>query len=365
MLPDASAVAARPPRRGTSTHPTAQRLSPRSRRLGRALGALLAALGAGPACAAAPPALAVVTAPVVLAPVPHWVRVLGEVDSLGKTTLVAPATGKVVGPFLAEGEVPAGAVLARNVPATLQSALAGARADLAYARAAEARTQQLVVQRLRTRIALDQARRNLAEAEGRLEGLRREAAQQVIKAPFAGTLHYLIAPGTVVYKGTPIASLSGRATPWIDARLTPEAARGIRSGDGARISGSGWSGTARVVSVGHDARPLGLVRVRLDLPPDNALVPGEWVWVRLSHPGPPAPAVPRAAVLMRGARSIVFVLDAGRVHAVTVKVVAATGRRDWLAGPLHPGERVAVTHVTRLAEGSRIALATGPRHPAR
>lgn len=364
MLPDASSVAARPPRGDTATHPTAPAIPPRSRWLGRALGAVLATLGAGSACAAPPPALAVATAPVVLAPVPHRVRVLGEVDSLGKTTLVAPVTGQVVGPFLAEGEVPAGAVLARNVPATLQSSLAGARADLAYARAAEARTRQLVAQRLRTRIALDQARRNLAEAEGRLEGLRREAAQQVIKAPFAGTLHYLIAPGTVVYKGTPVASLSGRATPWIDARLPPEAASGIRAGAAARVAGSGWSGTARVASVGRDARPLGLVRVRLDLPPGNPLVPGEWVWVRLRHPGPPAPTVPRAAVLMRGARSLVFVLHGGRVHAVTVRVMATTRGRDWLAGPLHASERVAVTHVTRLAEGSRIALVTGQRQPA-
>ncbi len=326
---------------------------------------LLCGAGLGAARAAGPPPVAVTTAAVVEAPVPHVLRALGEVDSLGRTTLVAPVTGAIVGPFLAAGEVAAGAVVARNVPAALQGALAGARADAAYARAAAARTRQMVAQRLSTQIALDQAQRNLAQAEGRLDGLTREAAQQVIRAPFAGTLHYLIAPGAVAYKGTPIATISGRATPWIDARVPPAAARGVAVGAAARIAAQGWSGTGRVVSVGRDARPLGLVRVRVDLPRGNPLIPGEWVWVRLDRPGPPAPAVPAGALLMRGARTTVFVLRAGHAHAVAVRVLAEQGGRAWLAGPLHAGERVAVGHVTRLAEGSPVAPEPDPPGRAR
>ena len=326
---------------------------------------LLAALGAAPARAAAPPPVAIARAPVVLAPLPQELRVLGKVDSLGQTTLVAPVTGRIVGPFLAGGQVAAGAVIARNLPPTLQTALASARAGVAFARAAAARTRQLVAQHLRTTIALDQAQRDLAQAEGRLDGLRQEAAQQVISAPFAGTLEYLLAPGTVVVQGTPVARLSGRATPWIDARLPPAAARQVTPGAAARIAASGWSGVGHVRSVGQDARPLGLVRVRIGLPAGNPLLPGEWVWVRLDRPGPPLPSVPLAAVLMRGAHSEVFVLRGGAAHAVAVRVLAAQAGRAWLAGPLHPNEMVATTHVTRLAEGSRVVLAEAPSGPAR
>ncbi len=360
----------RPPRR----FPTARG----GARVGRALalGALLLAC-AGPLRAATPPVAAATPsraapippgaippgtalARIVLAPLPLGVRVLGEVDSLGKTTLVAPVTGEVVGPFLGEGEVPVHAIIARNVPATLRSALAAARANLLFARAAAARTRQLVAQRLRTQIALDQARRNLAEAEGQLAGLRRQATQQVIRAPFAGTLHYLIAPGTVVYKGTPIATLNGRATPWIDARLSPAEAAGLHAGDPARVTATSWAGPAVVVSVGRDARPLGLVRVRLGLPAGNPLLPGEWVWVRLTRPGAPALAVPRAALLMRGAQTLVFVRRHGRAHEVPVRVLAERDGRAFVTGTLKAGEQVALRHVARLAEGTKLPTAPDP-----
>lgn len=316
--------------------------------------------GTAPACAAAPAPVPVTSASVALSKAPRALRALGEVDSLGKTTLSAPMTGKIVGPFQTDGAVAAGAVVARNVPPTLQSSIAGAGAGLAMARTAYARTRQLVAERLRSRIALAQARRNLVQAKAQLRGLREEAAQQVIKAPFAGTLHYLISPGTIVYRGTPIATLSGRATPWIDARVPPEAARTLRVGGPARIAADGWSGTGHVVSVGHDARPLGLVLVRIGLPRGNPLVPGQWVWVRLIRPGPPAFAVPGKAVVMRGGRSMVFVLKNGVAHKVSVRVLAEQDGRAWLRGSLHGGEQVAVAHAARLLAGSRVAIRSDP-----
>ena len=321
---------------------------------------VLLTFGSTSARAAAGPSLSVESGRVVLSAVPHELRALGEVESLGRTTLAAPMTGKIVGPFQTEGEVAAGAVIARNVPANLQSSIASARADVAMAKAAFARTRQLVAQRLRTGIALDQARRAFAQARDKLDGLREEAAQQVIRAPFAGTLRYLVSPGTVTYKGTPIATLSGRGTPWIDIHVPPDAARCLHAGERARIAATGWSGTGRVASVGHDARPLGLVQVRIGLPDGNPLVPGEWAWVRLTRPGRPAPTVAESAVVMRDGRSIVFVLQRGLAHAVPVRVLAEWNGRAWIAGPLHAGQRVAVTHATRLVEDSRITAHSDP-----
>ncbi|MGC8477120.1 MAG: efflux RND transporter periplasmic adaptor subunit [Acetobacteraceae bacterium] len=303
---------------------------------------LLALIAAAPA-----------SAPVRLLAPPPPIRVLGEVDSLGRTVLIAPVTGAVDGPFHPEGEIKAGEVVARNVPATLDASLAAARAALAYARAAAAHTSQLVAARLSTALALDQARRNVAEARNRLDGLQRQAAQQVIRAPISGTLHYRIVPGTVVYRGGVIATISGRATPWIDLRVTPAQARAIPAGGTARIRGGGWRGTGRVLSVGRDARPYGLVRVRLGLPADNPLLPGEWVRVTLGTVGPPALAVPRAALLRRADRLMVFVLRAGRARAVPVRLLATSASTAWVAGALRPGEAVAIAHVTRLADAAR------------
>lgn len=308
---------------------------------------LLCLLAAAPA--AAPSAIA----PVRLLPPPPPIRVPGEVDSLGRTVLIAPVTGAVDGPFHAEGEIRAGEVVARNVPATLDASLAAARAALAYARAAAAHTRQLVAARLSTTLALDQARRNVAEARNRLEGLQRQAAQQVIRAPVGGTLHYRVAPGTVVYRGGVIATISGRATPWIDLRVTPAQARAIATGSTARIAGDGWRGIGQVLSVGQDARPYGLVRVRIGLPAENPLLPGEWVRVALGTAGPPSLAVPRAALLRRADRLMVFVLHAGHARAVPVRLLAVTATTAWVAGKLRPGEPVAIRHVTRFAVAAR------------
>lgn len=306
------------------------------------------------------PAVPVQSAAVVIAAVPPAERVLGRVDSLGKTTVSASMTGKIVGPFQNTGQVAAGAVIARNVPPMLESSVAGARTDLAIAKAAYARTRQLVTDRLRTQLALARAERDVVRAKERLSGLRQQAAQQVIRAPFAGTLQYLVSPGTVAYRGTPIAVISGRARPWIDVRVPPEVARLVPVNEHVRIRAIGWSGTGRVISVGHDARPLGLVQVRITLPHGSPLVPGQWAWVRLGRHGPPAPVVPAAAVVMRHGRSMVFVLHHGHAYAVSVRVLTEQHGKAWLAGSLHVGEQIAVRHAARLTEGSPISIESGP-----
>lgn len=279
---------------------------------------------------------------------------LGMVDSLGKTTLTAPVTGQIEGPFDTRGEVATGAVIARNVPAALPGQRANARAQLQYARTALRMTRQLARQHLRTALAVAQAERNLTQAKNRLADLQTEAGQQVLRAPFAGTVRYRVAPGTVVYRGTPVATISGRAKPWIDVLVPPAASQGIKVGEAATIAGTDWHGKGRVIAVGREARPWGLVRVRIGLPPGSTLIPGEWARVRLLRSRSAASVVPRAAVVMRGAKAMVFVIHHRHAHAVAVRVLAEAQRQTWVEGALRPGEKVAIVGVTRLADGSPV-----------
>lgn len=297
----------------------------------------------------------VVAAKVGSSSVPTVLSTLGMVDSLGKTTLTASVTGEIEGPFHTKGEVEAGAVVARNVPAALHGQLANAQAQLQYAHTALRTTQQLARQHLKTALDVALAQRNLVQAKSQLANLRQTARQQVMRAPFTGTLHYLVAPGTVVYRGTPVATISGRATPWIDVRVSPDAAHGITAGEVATIADASWHGNGQVVAVGQEARPWGLVRVRIGLPAGSSLVPGEWASVQLMHRGASAPVVPRAAVVMRGAKAMVFVIRGHRAHAVEVRIVAEAQRQTWVKGAVKVGEKVAVIGVTRLADGNAVS----------
>lgn len=303
------------------------------------------------------PGVPVATAQAESSAAPRVLSTLGIVDSLGKTTFTAPVTGEIEGPFQSNGEVAAGMVVARNVPAALHGALADARAQLQYARIVLRMTQQLARQRLRTALAVAQAQRNLVKAKNQLANLQRQAGQQVLRAPFAGTVHYLLAPGTVVYRGTPVATIMGKAQPWIDVRVTPGAANGIKLGEAATIRGTTWRGAGLVIAVGQDARPWGLVRVRIGLPTESPLIPGEWVRVRLMHAGPAEPFVPRAAVVMRDSKAMVFVVRHHRAYAISVRVVAEAHRQTWVEGRLRSGDKVVVGGVTRLADGSPVVLA--------
>lgn len=301
----------------------------------------------------------VVTAEVGLSSRPTVFRALGIVDSLGKTTLTAPMTGKVEGPFDTTGQVRDGAVVARNVPPALHGKLNEARAQLRYTRTELRRVAQLVHQRLRTALDLALADRNLEKAENAVANLRHEARQEVIRAPLGGTLRYLLAPGTVVYRGTPIATISGKAAPWIDVRVPPGATHGIKIGEAATIACGIWHGTGRVVSVGRDARPWGLVRVRIDPPKGSPLIPGEWTRVTLTHSGARTLVVPRAAVVMRGAKAMVFTIRNHHAHATAVRVLTTVGRKTWVQGTLHKSEKVAIVGVTRLVNGSPV-ISSGP-----
>jgi hypothetical protein len=144
--------------------------------------------------------------------------------------------------------------------------------------------------------------------------------------------------------------------------VPPDTAHGITVGEIATIAGAPWEGKGRVIAVGQEARPWGLVRVRIGLPASSSLIPGEWTSVRLIHSGASAAVVPRAAVVMRGAKAMVFIIRQHHAHAVEVRVLAEAQRRTWVKGPVMAGEKVAVGGVTRLANGSAVipnTLASG------
>lgn len=276
------------------------------------------------------------------------VSVMGQVKSVGMVTLTAPMTGRVVGPFQPSGMLSSGVVIAHIAPPGLQARLQAARAQVGYAQIALQRNRRLLKDGVVARATVDSSELALKQALGNARALQAEQADQSLTAPFTGSISYLVAPGAVVTAGTPIATLSGRAQPWVEALVPPQDAFRVAMGSSVRLQGNGWRGNGRVRSIGSSARQSGLVSVVISLPTHSALLPGEWISVHLQVPQEHAVAVPITAVVMHGAHALVYVDDHGHARPVPVKVVGTEHGIARIVGHLKAGEQVVMSGNTRL-----------------
>ena len=297
------------------------------------------------------------TAPVQRSPWRQPLHVIARVRSVNHVTLGAPLSGRVWEPRRPVGEVRAGTLLARITPPGLQASLQAARTQLRLAHINVQRNQVLYRDGVVSLQTLQSSRATEKQMQAQAQALQGQLADQAIRAPFAGILDYQVPGGAVVGAGTPIVTLDGRGTPWIEALVSPMTAMHLTPAQPVRIRFESWSGSGRVHSVGHSARQSGLVAVYVTPPPHAPLLPGEWV--HLSFDAPPAPAlvVPLPAVVMRGSAAMVFRERAGRALRVPVTVLGTRDGRAWVEGALRAGEPVVVRGAGRIANGTPLLTA--------
>jgi len=293
-------------------------------------------------------AVPVTVATVRVAPYVKHVTLMGQVKSAGKITLSAPMTGLVMGPFVAPGMVRAGVIIARIAPPGLPAQIHAAQAQVRFSHQTLQRDEQLFHDGNLSAATVSTDTNTLRQAIAGLRALQAQAASQTLRAPFAGTIDYLIAPGGIVAAGTAIASLSGRGHPWIRVLVPPSTAMRLKTRADATIQSGGWLGHGSVTSVGRSARRSGLVSVIVMPSPHDDLLPGEWVSVALDLPPRASFVVPLGAVIMHGSAAMVFEDIDKKAHEVAVHILGVQGDRAWINGDLHAGDRVVVHGSTRL-----------------
>lgn len=326
-------------------------------------GALVAVSAWAPqAVAQAAPAGAGATFEVALRDVPQAFAAEGVVEAVRQATLGAQVAGRITELAVKAGDpVRTGQVLARIDARTAEQAVAATRSQVAEAEANLAnagrrhdRNVNLYTQKFVSQAAVDQSEAELKAVQAQVAALKANAVQAsaaqsftTITAPFAGVVGAThVERGDMAQPGRQLVTVFDPKDLRVTATLPQASLAKARLDQPVEIEVSGRKGPVRATRVTviplADARTH-TTRVRLDLPPTEGLLPGQFARAWFVTGTTRALAIPASALLKRGEVTAVYVVDRdGRalLRQVRAGEPVAGGMIEILAG-LAGGERIA------------------------
>lgn len=283
---------------------------------------------------------------------------LGQVESYGRVAIQAPASGWLRGPRPAQGaRVHTGAMLGSIAPPGFGARLRSARAALKLAGIRLRQVQRLYHGRYSAQIALDKARAAYQAAQASVDALEREQASNRLRAPADGNVYFRYPVGAFLSNAnaTPvIADLEISNPIWIRVGVLPSQSDFLKSGARVLLHRGTWRGTGTLRSVGTSALDAGLVPVLIDAPASSPLRAGEWVHSALPGRRGLGWRLPRPALVMRGAKTLVFVMRRDHARAIEVRLLYAAPEAVWVTGPLHADSKVIVHGAGRVRDGTPV-----------
>jgi RND family efflux transporter MFP subunit len=290
----------------------------------------------------------------------------GVVEAVRQATVAAQADGRVTQLLVKAGDrVQAGQVIARldarvaeqGVAASL-SQVAQAEATLANAKRAYERNVELARQKFVSQSAVDQSEAAFKAAQAQVAALRAAAGQAAtqqsfttVTAPFAGVVGAThVEAGDLATPGRPLVTVFDPAALRVTATL-PQSVLGQwkrEAPTAVELPALGRVVVARLATVVPlaDARTH-TVRVRLDLPAADGLLPGQFARARFATGTVRTIAVPASALLKRGELTAVYVRSTQdrwllrQVRPGAALVDPQAGAVVEVLAGLEPGERVA------------------------
>ncbi|WKE64268.1 efflux RND transporter periplasmic adaptor subunit [Gallaecimonas kandeliae] len=242
----------------------------------------------------------------------------GLVEATNQATVSAQTSGRVEQVLADVGdEVPAGAVILTITSVEQHQALDQAQAAEAAAQATLLSAQQdwqrvsdLVGRKLlpvaekdKARAALDNAKAALKAASAAAKRASEQLSYTAIRAPYGGVVSQrLVEPGELVQPGTPLMTGFDPRSMRIHVDLPASLAEGAGHYHWARVGEL----TPKSFLLFPTADSLsGTVRLRLVLPDDAKLLPGQWQQVRVQVGEHQGLLLPKAAVQHQGELSLV------------------------------------------------------------
>ncbi|MGA7873633.1 MAG: efflux RND transporter periplasmic adaptor subunit [Candidatus Binatus sp.] len=250
---------------------------------------------------------------------------------------------------------------------TAQAALDQARAKLANSTARYNRARTLKetgtisaeqFDQIASQLRVDQA--DTESAQEALAMARKKLGDTQIKAPFSGSvqkrmvsLGEYVSPGKEIYELIATDPIKLRCP--MPERFVPLARVGmpVKLAIDANPNASYTGKITRIAPALDESSRTLLIEAEV-ANPDGALKPGFFAHVVMDLGHDRALFVPTAAVLRYAGVARVFVVEQGIVRAREVTTGSIVGDQTEITGGLKEGERVAVSAVDRLADGSAV-----------
>lgn len=293
----------------------------------------------------------------------------GDVRAFLQATVYARVSGYVRDMRVDKGDrVRRGQVLAVVESPEADQQVSSARSTLEVRRRNADRARRLGPRGIISQQELDQALADLQVAQAdvrRLEALR---GYEVVRAPFDGvvTTRY-VDPGALTNataSGAPIVDVSDAARVRVLVNVGQDVAPFVRLGDEGEIT-LDQHPEARVHAAVRRVADALDVRTRtmlVELWPEGdlpvRLAPGLFVHVDLRVSIPPLPSIPAEALVSRGERMQVALVQDRKLHFVDVEPGTNDGRMVQVRRGLQGGEVVALSPPSDLGEGAPVQPVT-------
>jgi len=189
-----------------------------------------------------------------------------------------------------------------------------------------------------------------------------------IVAPISGYISYVrVTPGAVVTAGANLVQIVDPSQVLVSSGMQLSDLQSIVPGDQATVTPSQLPGVhlhGKVVAVSATAANGGLegtVIVSATNLPGHPVPIGTQAFVSVSAPLRAGVSVPTVAVLNGELDPAVAVVHNGRVQFQQVQIGASDTTRTQIVSGLRAGQRVAITNLQMLTDGSKVTEASGSR----
>jgi len=285
--------------------------------------------------------------------------VVGTVRSKQQAVIEAKVSGRLVQYLATPGQsVKAGELLAELDVQEIRAKLEQAKAMLEQAMRDLGRQQQLIASKATSQQELDAAAARVKVTTAGVSEAETMLGYAKVTAPFDGVITRKLADvGDLAMPGKPLMEIESPAHLRFETDLPESLLDRVRTGAKLPVTiptlTQPLAGTVSEISPVADPVSRTFL-VKLDLPDDPGLRPGQFGRVAVPVAQTELLLVPRQAVLRRGQIEAVFVVRGTRASLRLVKTGKAIADKTEILSGLEPGDAVVTDDASRLTDGQSV-----------